>query len=140
VCTRVEDTLTVAAVYVSILHMLWRLRRNNQRWRQYAPMLISENIWRAQRYGVEGSLMDYGQGVLVPYRDLVEEMIDMIRPDAEDLGCVEAVEHARTIVEVGTSADRQVKVYQAALAGGASNEEALLAVVDYLVEDTHYKL
>jgi carboxylate-amine ligase len=140
VCTRVEDTLTVAAVYVSILHMLWRLRRNNQRWRQYAPMLISENIWRAQRYGVEGSLMDYGQGVLVPYKDLVEEMIDMIRPDAEDLGCVEAVEHARTIVGAGTSADRQVKTYQAAVAGGANNEEALRAVVDYLVEDTQYKL
>ena len=140
VCTRVEDAMTVAAVYLSLLHMLYRLRRNNQRWRQYAPMLISENIWRAQRYGVEGSLMDYGKGVLVPYSDLVEEMIEMIRPDAEELGCVESVEHARTIVEGGTSADRQVKVYQAAVAGGANNEEALRAVVDYLLEDTQYKL
>ena len=139
VCTRVEDTLTVAAVYLSILHMLYRLRRNNQRWRQYAPMLISENIWRAQRYGVEGSLMDYGKGVLVPFQDLVEEMIEMIRPDAEELGCVDAVEHVRSIVEVGTSADRQVKTYEAAMAGGANNEEALRAVVDYLVEDTQSK-
>jgi carboxylate-amine ligase len=136
VCTRVEDAMTVAAVYLSLLHMLYRLRRNNQRWREYAPMLISENIWRAQRYGVEGSLMDYGKGVLVPFADLVEEMIDMIRPDAEELGCIEAVEHARSIVEGGTSADRQVKVYQAAVTGGASNEEALRAVVDYLIEDT----
>ncbi|HUP16338.1 MAG TPA: carboxylate-amine ligase [Acidimicrobiia bacterium] len=140
VCTRVEDAMTVAAVYLSLLHMLYRLRRNNQRWRQYAPMLISENIWRAQRYGVEGSLMDYGKGVLVPYSDLVEEMIEMIRPDAEELGCVESVEHARTIVEGGTSADRQVKVYQAAVAGGANNEEALRAVVDHLLKDTQYKL
>ena len=139
VCTRVEDTLTVAAVYVSLLHMLYRLRRNNQRWRQYAPMLISENIWRAQRYGVEGSLMDYGRGVLVPYTDLVEEMIEMVRPDAEELGCIGAVEHARTIAAVGTSADRQVKEYQAAIDGGASNEEALKAVVDYLLEDTQKK-
>jgi len=140
VCTRVENTTTVAAVYLSLLHMLYRLRRNNQRWRQYAPMLISENIWRAQRYGVEGSLMDYGQGVLVPFDALVEELIEMIRPDAEELGCIEAVEQARTIVEVGTSADRQIKVYQAAVAGGASKEEALRAVVDYLIEDTQYKL
>ena len=139
VCTRVEDTLTVAAVYVSLLHMLYRLRRNNQRWRQYAPMLISENIWRAQRYGVEGSLMDYGRGVLVPYTDLVEEMIEMVRPDAEELGCIAAVEHARTIAAVGTSADRQVKEYQAAIDGGASNEDALKAVVDYLLEDTQKK-
>jgi carboxylate-amine ligase len=140
VCTRVEDTMTVAAMYLSILHMLYRLRRNNQRWRQYAPMLISENIWRAQRYGVEGSLMDYGKGVLVPFEDLVEEMIEMIRPDAEELGCIEEVEHARTIVEGGTSADRQIKVHQAAMAGGASNEEALRAVVDYLLEETQYKI
>lgn len=140
VCTRVEDTLTVAAVYLSILHMLYRLRRNNQRWRQYAPMLISENIWRAQRYGVEGSLMDYGRGVLVPFEHLVEEMLEMIHLDADELGCLEAVENARAIVEGGTSADRQVKVYQDATTGGASDEEALRAVVDYLIEDTHYKL
>jgi glutamate---cysteine ligase / carboxylate-amine ligase len=140
VCTRIEDTLTVAAVYLSILHMLYRLRRNNQRWRQYAPMLISENIWRAQRYGVEGSLMDYGRGVLVPFKDLVEEMIQMIRPDAEELGCLEAVEHARTIVEAGTSADRQVKVYKAAVDQGMTNDEALRAVVDYLLEDTLHQV
>jgi glutamate---cysteine ligase / carboxylate-amine ligase len=136
VCTKVEDTLTVAAVYLSMLHMLYRLRRNNQRWRQYAPMLISENIWRAQRYGVEGSLMDYGQGVLVPFKDLVEEMIEMLRPDAEDLGCLEAVEHARTIVEAGTSADRQMQVYEAEIARGADHEGALRTVVDHLIEDT----
>lgn len=140
VCTRVDDTLTVAAVYLSILHMLYRLRRNNQRWRQYAPMLISENIWRAQRYGIEGSLMDYGRGLLVPFEDLVEEMLEMIRPDAEDLGCLEAVENARAIVEGGTSADRQVKVYQDATIAGASGEEAMRAVVDYLIEDTQHQL
>jgi carboxylate-amine ligase len=140
VCTRVEDTLTVAAVYLSILHMLYRLRRNNQRWRQYAPMLISENIWRAQRYGVEGSLMDYGRGVLVPFKHLVEEMLEMIHIDADELGCLEAVENARAIVEMGTSADRQVKVYEDATTGGASDEEALRAVVDYLIEDSQHRL
>jgi carboxylate-amine ligase len=136
VCTRVDNAMTVAAIYVSLLHMLYRLRRNNQRWRQYAPMLISENIWRAQRYGIDGSLMDFGQGVLVPYVELLEELIELVRPDAEELGCIDQVEHARTIVEVGTSADRQIKIYQAALAGGASNEEALRSVVDYLIADT----
>jgi carboxylate-amine ligase len=140
VCTRVADAVTVAAVYASILHMLYRLRVSNQRWRQYAPMLISENIWRAQRYGVEGSLMDFGQGVLVPFSELVEELIEVLRPDAEELGCVEELERARTIVANGTSADRQIRIYQAALTDGASNEEALRAVVDYLIEDTQYGL
>jgi carboxylate-amine ligase len=140
VCTRVEDSVTIAALYLSILHMLYRLRRSNQRWRQYAPMLISENIWRAQRYGIEGSLMDFGRGVLVPYADLVEEMIEMITPDAEELGCVAQVERARDIVKEGTSADRQIQVVKAALAEGASNDEALRKLVQFLIADTQHGL
>jgi carboxylate-amine ligase len=140
VCTRLEDSLTVAALYLSILHLLYRLRRGNQRWRQYAGMLISENIWRAQRYGVTGSLMDYGRGVLVPYADLVEEMIELLRPDAEELGCLEQVERARVIVKEGTSADRQREVVRKAMAAGASTEEAMQGLVDYLIADTQYGL
>lgn len=136
VCTKVEDAMTVAACYLSLLHMLFRLRTENQRWRQYAPMLISENIWRAQRYGIEGSLMDFGKAVLVPYRDLVEEMIDILRPDAEELGCWGEVQRAREIVAQGTSAERQIAAYQQATADGASNEEALRQVVDQLIADT----
>ena len=139
VCTRLEDACTVAACYVSALHMLFRLRVSNQRWRQYAPMLISENIWRAQRYGVEGTLMDFGKGILVPFTELVEEMIDMLRPDAEELGCWPEVERARTIVAEGTSAERQIARYQQAIEDGASNEEALKDVVDQLIEDTASK-
>ncbi|MCA1735394.1 MAG: carboxylate-amine ligase [Actinobacteria bacterium] len=136
VCTKVEDACAVAATYVCLLHMLYRLRLNNQRWRQYAPMLISENIWRAQRYGVEGTLMDYGKGNLVSYSDLAEEMIEMLQPDAEELGCWPELQRVRTIVEDGTSADRQIETYRTALASGASNEEALKTVVDQLIADT----
>jgi carboxylate-amine ligase len=137
VCTRVEDAATVAAVYLSLLHMLYRLRRGNQRWREYAPMLISENIWRAQRYGVEGSLMDYGKGILVPYADLAEEMIELLTPDAEELGCLPELARARDIVKEGTSADRQLTVYRQALESGAGPEEALRLVVSMLIADTH---
>jgi carboxylate-amine ligase len=140
VCTRLEDSLTVAAVYLSVLHMLYRLRRDNQRWRQYAAMLISENIWRAQRYGVEGSLMDFGKGVLVPFSELVDEMIEILRPDAEELGCVKHLEHAREIAREGTSAERQREVVTKALAAGASQDEALRHLVDYLIADTQYGL
>jgi len=140
VCTRLEDSLTVAAIYVSLLHMLYRLRRDNQRWRQYAAMLISENIWRAQRYGIEGTLMDFGKGILVPFADLVEEMIEILRPDAEELGCLEHVERARVIAKEGTSAERQREVVKKAVAAGAGPEESLRELVDYLVADTLHGL
>ena len=136
ICTTLDDGITVAALFLSLLHMLYRRRRLNQRWRTYADMLVEENVWRAQRYGVGGSLMDFGLGELVPYSELVEELIDLVRKDADELGCVAEVEHAREIVARGTSADRQLRVYNDALAAGADDHEALRAVVDLLIDDS----
>lgn len=84
--------------------------------------------------------MDFGRGILVPFADLVEEMIEMITPDAEELGCVPHVERARDIVKEGTSADRQIQVVKTALAEGASNDEALRKLVQYLIADTQHGL
>ncbi len=134
--TRMEDTIAIAAVYRCILRMLWRLRVENQRWRIYANFLVSENVWRAQRYGVQDRLIDFGKGTLVPFDELVEELITMLRPDAEALDCVKEVEHIRTICQRGTSADRQIAVYNKALDQGASEEEALRSVVQTLITDT----
>ena len=134
--TRMEDTISIAAVYVCILRMLWRLRMENQRWRTYANFLVSENLWRAQRYGVRDGMIDFGKGVLVPFPDLVEELIALLRPDAEALGCVAEVEHTRTICRRGTSADHQLTVYRQALEAGASRHEAMQAVVKMLIVNT----
>jgi carboxylate-amine ligase len=136
VCTRLEDGVCVAAMYVCILRMLYRLRRSNQTWRTYPLFLLAENRWRAQRYGVTGSLFDLGKGELVPFGDLVDELLVMLRGDAEALGCVAELEHARTIVARGTSADRQVAHYTKLLSQGVSPPDALKGVVDHLIEET----
>lgn len=136
VCTRIEDGLTVAAMFQSLLSMLFRRRLENQRWRSYAGMLIQENRWRAQRYGVDAGLMDYGKGHLVPYGDLVDEIIALVREDAVELGCLEAVERAGDIASGGTSADRQLSTYRSAIEAGRPVDEALREVVDELIEDT----
>ena len=115
---------------------LWRLKRENQRWRLYARMLIDENRWRAQRYGLDQGLVDFGKGAIVPYADLLEEIIALVEPDAPHFGCVEEVGHAREILARGSSADRQLAVYDRAVAGGASRPEALTAVVDWLIAET----
>jgi len=136
VCTRLDDAMTVAALYQCLLNHLYRLRRNNQKWRTYAPAMIEENIWRAQRYGVSGSLVDFGKGVLVPFPDLVEELIELVAQDAVELDVRNEVRHAREIVADGTSADRQLAAYERAKTAGASDHEALQAVVDELIDDT----
>ena len=134
--TRMEDTIAIAATYACLLRMLWRLKAENQRWRSYANFLIAENLWRAQRYGTGGQLIDLGKAALVPFEDLVEEIIELTKPDALALDCVAEVEHLRTICARGTSADRQLAVYREALEAGADDGEALKAVVDALVADT----
>ncbi|HEX9643491.1 MAG TPA: carboxylate-amine ligase [Acidimicrobiia bacterium] len=135
-CTRLDDAMAVAATFLSLLSMLFHRRTHNQRWRIYSRMLIDENTWRAQRYGVSESLIDFGKGRLVPYGELVEELIDVLMPDAEKLGCVPELEHVRTIAGRGTSADEQLRIYHQALDEGASEEEALHHVVDWLIAET----
>ena len=133
VCSRVEDAACVAAMFQSLMAFLFRLRTRNQRWRLYPATLIRENRWRAQRYGVQGQLVDHGRSVLAPFADLVEELIDLIGPDAEALGCRAEVLHARRIAREGTSADRQRAVYEGAVAAGGEPHQALCAVVDALI-------
>ena len=56
----------------------FRLRHNNQRWRAYPTFLIRENRWRAQRYGVSDTMIDFGRGEMMPYVDLIDELIDHV--------------------------------------------------------------
>jgi carboxylate-amine ligase len=136
ICTRLEDGVTVAALYACLLSMLLRLRRENQRWRVYSNMLVQENRWRAQRYGFSQGLVDFGRGEVIPYGELLDEILELIREDAERLDCVAEVEQSREILKRGTSAHRQVALYEERLAAGASEEEALCAVVDWLIEES----
>ncbi len=136
ICPRMEDTLCIAAIYQCLMRMLWRLRRNNQRWRLYSPLMVDENRWRAQRYGLDEGLIDFGKGEIVPYARLLDEIIDLTREDADFFGCQGEVEHAREILRRGTSAHRQVMVYESAIAEGKDSRGALRDVVDTLILDT----
>ena len=135
-CTRVEDAVCIAALYRCWLRLLYRLRRSNQRWRRYPRLLIEENRWRAHRFGMDEGLIDFGRGEVVPYPDLIDEIIEFIREDAEHFGCVDEVEHARTIVARGTSTHWQLDTFHKAVAEGADDHDALQRVVDMLMAET----
>ena len=131
-----EDGLAIAAIFRCLCRMLWRLRRNNQRWRIYSRTLVNENRWRAQRYGFDRGLVDFGRGEVVPFADLLEEILGLIEEDADYFGCTEEVAHARTVLARGTGAHRQRAVWHEALEAGKGGDEALRAVVDGLIEET----
>jgi len=132
---RLETTLSLAALIQCLTRMLWRLSRVNQRWRVYDQFLIAENRWRAQRYGVSEGLIDFGQRRVVPFTDLLEELIGLVAEDAEALDAVAEVEAIRAILVDGNSADRQRGVFAAAVEAGQSKNEALCAVVCHLVAE-----
>lgn len=135
VCPRLEDTLCLAAVIQCLTRMLWRLRTRNQRWRIYDRFLIAENRWRAQRYGIEDGLIDFGRGEIVPMDVLADELIDLLAEDAEALNCGKELGHLRTILARGTSSIRQRGVRASAEAAGADKDTQMQAVVNHLVEE-----
>lgn len=135
ICPRLRDAAALAALYQSLLAFLNRLRESNQRWRLYPATLVGENRWRAQRYGCEGELLDLGAGRLAPVADLVEELIGLVGGEAEALGCRDELLGLRRIAAEGSSARRQRRVHAEALAAGASQEEALRAIVDQLAAE-----
>jgi carboxylate-amine ligase len=140
ICTRLDDGICIAAVYRCCVSMLYRLRLATLLWRRYTHLLLVEFRWRAQRYGYDNGLIDFGKSAIIPYAELLEEMLLLIREDAEHFGCVAEVEHAREIINRGTSAHWQLATYERAKTDGASDKEALHAVVDMLIEETVYGL
>lgn len=136
VCTRVDDCVALTALLVCIIRMLYRLRTRNQRWRIYTPMLIRENRWRAMRYSFDEGLIDLAKGVVLPFDQLLDELLGLVADDADALGCSEEVNWLQHILQRGTSAHRQLRKYELERAGGASNADALKAVVDKLIHDT----
>ena len=136
VCTDMRDALCLTALTACSLRMLYRLRTNNQRWRMYSRLMLNENRWRAMRYSIDEGLIDLGRGRIIPFDLLMDELLELIREDAEALECLPEVEHVRNILADGTSAHRQLRVHENALHSGARPEEAARAVVDHLIEET----
>jgi carboxylate-amine ligase len=132
-CTRLEDTIAIAALY----RVLARYLHRNQ-WRHgdldaVDRAFVVENKWRAQRYGVHGTLVTRAGAVTVS--EMLERAIADSAADAEALGCVGEIAHCRTIVAGGTSADLQLALFEAQAAAG-DHSGALRAVMDWIAATT----
>jgi len=126
--SRVDETIALAALFQAIICKLTRLRAKNLGFRTYQRALLSENRWRAMRFGLNGSLIDFGKGVEVPMRELAMELLEFIDDVVDDLGSRHALTAIHDILRDGTGADRQLDVF--------TRTGDPKAVVDYLVEET----
>jgi carboxylate-amine ligase len=120
----VQETITIAALFQGICAKLYKLRTQNLNFIIYPRVLINENKWRAGRYGIEGSMIDFGKETEVNTRVLIYELLDFIDDVTGPLGIRNAVSNVHKMLEEGTGADRQLKMYE--------QTNSLPAVVDYI--------
>ena len=126
--TKIDDVMAIAALIQAVVAKLIQLRKINQTWRIYRQSLIAENKWRAVKDGIDGKLIDFGKEEQIPLRLLMEELLELLGDVVDQLGTRQEIEHVRTILREGTSADRQLRTYH------ETND--LKAVVNQLAEET----
>lgn len=135
-CTRLQDSLAIGALFRALARFLVRNPHHNRDVGAVDRAIADENKWRAQRYGIHGSFVDLAQRRAVSVRDSVDGLVNLLAEDAEELGCLDAVLHVRTIAEAGTSADVQLAVFQEAQHRTGNRGEALKAVQTWLAHAT----
>jgi carboxylate-amine ligase len=125
---RADETIALAALIQATVAKLYKLYTANQGFRLYRRALIMENKWRAARYGLGGKLIDFGKQTEVPARDLVLEYLEFIDDVVDELDSREELSYIHKIMEGGSGADRQLRVFQ--------ETGDLKKVVDYIIEET----
>ena len=135
ICTTIDEAVCLAALFQAICAKLVKLHFQNMSWRSYRNMYINENKWRAVRYGISNTLIDFGRIEERPFSHFAQELLLFIDDVVDELESRREVEYIHTILKTGTSADRQLRVY--AEHGGEDNKTAaLIAVVDHLIAET----
>jgi carboxylate-amine ligase len=129
ICTRVDEAIAIAGLFQALVLWLWKLRQRNITFRVYRTELIDENRWRAARYGVDGKMIDFGKTEELPTRALIRELLELIGEEIDELGIRSFLRPIEDILIHGTSADRQLRVFDA-------SDGDLKAVVDHLIAET----
>ncbi|MCV9939594.1 carboxylate-amine ligase [Boseaceae bacterium BT-24-1] len=135
-CTRLDDTLAIAALYRCLVRHLARKPGLNADLTAASRALAGENIWRAQRYGLHGGFVCEKRRAMIPVGQVLDEVLARLDEDAAALGCGLDLAHCRTIVAGGTSADMQLAVYEEARAGAGGQAAGLVAVTDWIAAQT----
>jgi carboxylate-amine ligase len=125
---RADETIAITALIQATMAKLYKLHESNKSFRIYSRALLMENKWRAVRYGLDGKLIDFGKQTEVPIRDLIYEYLEFVDDVVDELGSREEINYIHRIIENGTGADRQLRIFQ--------ETGDLTKVMDYIVYET----
>ena len=94
----------------------------------YNRELAYENKWRASRHGMNAIFYDAHERASVPAKDMARDLVERLKPHAQDLNCENELEGVLDIVEGGTGSQRQREIYE--------RSGDFLEVVAFLIEGT----
>lgn len=135
-CTYVADAVCISALFRCLMRTLSRDSALNAGIRSAHQPIVEENRWRAQRFGIGGTVLNMSTAKLEPIADAMEDMVQLVAEDADALGCRAETEHARRILRRGTSADIQLAIYRNARHKGLARSESVRAVAEWLSQAT----
>ncbi len=125
---RAKESIAIAALIQATAAKLFQLHERNIDFRQYSRALLMENKFRAVRYGLDGKLIDFGKEQEVPARDLILEYLAFVDDVLDELGSRDEIGYIHTMLEQGSGADRQLKVFR--------ETNSLKSVVDFMAMET----
>lgn len=128
----VQETIAITALFQAICAKLYKLKSQNLNFMMYSRALLNENKWRASRYGIESNMIDFGKESEVNTRVLIYELLDFVDDVIPHLGSRHAINHVHKMLDEGTGADRQLKIFE--------ETKSLEKVVDYIHDSFLYGL
>jgi glutamate---cysteine ligase / carboxylate-amine ligase len=121
-----DDTLALAALIQCLVKALSDDIDQGAYQHDCHPMMVRQNKWRATRYGTKAQLVDAFTYEVKGVPLVVEDVVEKLRPIADELGCLEYLERCCTLAAAPSWADRQLAL--------ASETGSLKETVRRLVE------
>jgi carboxylate-amine ligase len=111
--TRVAHTVALAALIVSLVKLLTERHQQGATALDQPWELLDENRWLAARHGLDAELLDPVTHTKRSARELTAELLEQLRPHAQELRCERELEGIEDLLRAGNGASRQRMVFEA---------------------------
>lgn len=110
--TRVEHTVSLAALTASLAHRLCAAHDAGEPLVEYPTELVDDNKVRAALRGTDGRLIDFYRGEQVPAPEMARRLLNQLAEHAEELGCRAELEGIEDLLREGSGAHRQLRMFE----------------------------
>lgn len=107
-----EDVLALAALTQCLVVALSDQIDNGVYQYDIHPIVVRQNKWKAVRYGIRADLIDPVTHKTVPVRDMVFFLFEKLKPYAQQLNCIQELNHIITMIDHSSGAEHQLELYE----------------------------